>query len=318
MDRTPFPPSRTPLPRARLLVVDDEAACRERLVSALWGEHDVAEAPNGATALAMCEQLHPDLVVVDAEMPGMDGLELCRRLKRHAATAEIPVLFVHSRPDPEQETAALEAGGVDFVVKPVNPVVARLRVRTHLTLKRQSDLLRELAFVDGLTGVANRRRLDEALAAEWRRGRRAGAPLALLMIDLDHFKRFNDHYGHQAGDACLQTVASVLAAGLHRPYDLAARYGGEEFACLLPETDAAGACAMAEELRRQVWALAVPHADSPTAPAVTISVGVAAMVPDEHGSPHELVARADRALYEAKAAGRNRVCAARPAAERPA
>jgi diguanylate cyclase (GGDEF)-like protein len=138
------------------------------------------------------------------------------------------------------------------------------------------------------------------------------------MIDIDHFKRFNDHYGHQAGDVCLQTVASVLKAGLHRPYDLAARYGGEEFVCLLPETDLEGASMKAEQLRRQIWSLALPHADSPTEPTVTISIGVAAMIAHEHDAPQQLVAEADRALYEAKDAGRNRVCLARAAEDRSA
>jgi diguanylate cyclase (GGDEF)-like protein len=242
-------------------------------------------------------------------MPGMDGIEVCRRLKADAALADIPIIFVTARSEPAEETRALEAGGVDFIAKPVNPAVVRARVRTHLTLKAQSDLLRSLVFVDGLTGVANRRRFDEALRDEWQHCRRAGTALTLLMIDIDHFKRYNDRYGHLVGDACLKRIAAVLQAGLRRACDVVARYGGEEFACLLPECDQPAGRAKAGELCAAVAALDIPHADSPTAQRVTLSVGVATLRPNGVNDPTALVAAADAALYEAKRAGRNRVVA---------
>ncbi|MDA0191766.1 MAG: diguanylate cyclase, partial [Proteobacteria bacterium] len=225
--------------------------------------------------------------------PGMDGIEVCRRLKADAALADIPIIFVTARSEPDEETRALEAGGVDFIAKPVNPAVVRARVRTHLTLKAQSDLLRSLVFVDGLTGVANRRRFDEALHDEWQHCRRAGAALTL----------------HLVGDACLKRIAAVLQAGLRRAGDVVARYGGEEFACLLPECDLPAGRAKADELCATVAALEIPHADSPTAQRVTLSVGVATMRPNGANDPTALVAAADAALYEAKRAGRNRVVA---------
>ena len=177
----------------------------------------------------------------------------------------------------------------------------------QLRLEATESQLRQLAYVDGLTGVANRRHFDEQLQIEWRRCERSGQPLSLLMIDLDHFKLYNDQYGHQQGDACLQAVAQTLRAGLGRAHDLVARYGGEEFVCLLPEIDAAGALSVAESLRTGVQALQLPHASSPVAGVVTISIGAASGVPRGDGTPTDLLARADASLYRAKSEGRNRV-----------
>lgn len=170
--------------------------------------------------------------------------------------------------------------------------------------------MRSLAFIDGLTGVANRRRFDEALQIEWRRCRRSSTPLTLLMIDIDHFKRYNDRYGHPAGDACLQKIAATLKTGLNRAHDLVARYGGEEFVCLKPECDHHAGQSKAEELRAAVAALEIPHADSPTANRVTLSFGIAVIRPSGENGPAALIAAADAALYEAKRNGRDRVSAA--------
>jgi diguanylate cyclase (GGDEF)-like protein len=265
-------------------------------------------ATSGAQALEICANNPPDLILLDVVMPEMDGLEVCRRLKADPLTANIPVIFITGQTDPADETRGFETGAVDFITKPVNPAVVRARVKTHLTLKAQTDLLRSLVFIDGLTGVANRRRFDEALAAEWRHCRRNGAPLALLMIDIDFFKLYNDHYGHPAGDACLQTVGVTLKQAFGRSHDLVARYGGEEFACLMPECDRAGALAKAEALRVAIEQLAIPHAASPVAPGVTLSIGVAVVVPGDQDQPRDLVSLADHALYQAKKDGRNRVC----------
>lgn len=307
----PALPALLPLPgRPRLLIVDDQPINIQALHQLFQADHEVFMATSGEQALAFCrDNPLPDLILLDVVMPGMDGIEVCRRLKADAALADIPIIFVTARSEPDEETRALEAGGVDFIAKPVNPAVVRARVRTHLTLKAQSDLLRSLVFVDGLTGVANRRRFDEALHDEWQHCRRAGAALTLLMIDIDHFKRYNDRYGHLVGDACLKRIAAVLQAGLRRAGDVVARYGGEEFACLLPECDLPAGRAKADELCATVAALEIPHADSPTAQRVTLSVGVATMRPNGANDPTALVAAADAALYEAKRAGRNRVVA---------
>jgi diguanylate cyclase (GGDEF)-like protein len=298
-------------PRPRLLIVDDQPINIQSLYSIFQADHEVFMATGGLKALAFCQsQPAPDLILLDVMMPDLDGLEVCRRLKADPMLADIPVIFITAQSDPMDETSALEAGGVDFISKPVNPAAVRARVKTHLTLKAQSDLLRSLVFLDGLTGVANRRRFDETLENEWRRCQRSRSSLALIMIDIDHFKRYNDCYGHQAGDACLQRVGALLKEAFGRPHDLVARYGGEEFACLMPECGQEGAAVKAEELRASITRLALPHEDSPTAPFVTLSLGLAACVPKSAIKPACLIAAADAALYEAKKTGRNRVASA--------
>lgn len=291
--------------RPRLLLVDDQPINIHVLYEIFHAEHEVFAVTSGREALDFCQATPPDMILLDVMMPDLDGHEVCRRLKADRATADIPVIFVTAQSDPADETRALEAGGVDFITKPANPAVVRARVKTHLTLRAQTELLRQLAFLDGLTGLANRRRFDEALQTEWRHCWRRQAPLTLMMIDIDHFKRFNDRYGHQAGDACLQDVAATLKAAFGRPHDLVARYGGEEFVCLLPETDLPAGEAKARALIADVQGLAIPNDDGLDPAVVTISIGVATTMPGEAGDPRAAMALADRALYEAKHAGRN-------------
>ena len=293
-----------------LLVVDDQPINIQALYRIFAPDHRVLMATSGAKALALCAEDPPDLVLLDVVMPEMDGHEVCARLKADEATRNIPVIFVTSHTDAEEETKGLELGAIDFIAKPVNPAVVRARVKTHLTLKAQSDLLRQMVFIDGLTGVANRRCFDERFETEWRRAARGGLPLALLMLDVDHFKRFNDRYGHQAGDECLRQVASAIAGGLRRPGDLVARYGGEEFACILAETDLEGALAVGAGIEQAVRALNVAHVDSDVSDMVTVSVGAATAVPERDGHPAPLLALADAQLYRAKHSGRGRACGA--------
>ncbi|HSW05973.1 diguanylate cyclase [Aquabacterium sp.] len=300
--------------RPRLLVVDDQPINVQTLYQALSAEHQVFVATGGEQALKLAREKQPDLVLLDVVMPDIDGYEVCRRLKADSTTADIPVIFVTAHSDEHEEAQGLDAGAVDFIAKPINPRIVRARVKTHLTLKQQSDQLRQMAFVDGLTGVFNRRYFDERLQQEWLRAMRNGTPLTLMLIDIDAFKPFNDRYGHQAGDDCLRRVAHALAAGLQRPADLLARYGGEEFACVLPETEVQGALALAQRLSEQVKALAIEHADAPSDRRISVSIGVAgrpASRPGEEcgGSIAELLVRTDRQLYRAKNAGRARVCA---------
>ena len=296
----------SPERRGRVLVVDDQPINIRMLHAVLAQEFEVFAATSGAQALDFCQKNKPDLILLDVVMPGMDGLEVCRRLKQDLETRAIPVIFVTAGTQAEEENACWSAGAADFVSKPVNPLTLRNRVLAHLQFKLHMDALQAMAFADGLTGVANRRLFDDTLDAEFRRCGRGGAPLAMLMIDVDFFKRYNDRYGHQAGDECLKRVALTLKERLKRPYDLAARYGGEEFACLLPDTDGAGALAMAAELRLAVAALAMEPDDSPVAGHVTLSVGVA--VPHPQGDADGAARRRlpDQALYRAKDAGRNR------------
>ncbi len=293
----------------RILIVDDAMENIQILHHALQDEHDVLFAMNGAKALQMAQQQQPDVILLDAMMPDMDGYDVCRVLRESAATRDIPIIFVTALKTPEDETRALDAGAADFISKPVNAAVVRARVRTQLTVKRQSDALRELTLTDGLTGVANRRAFDETLANEWRRCARVHAPMALIMVDIDQFKNYNDAYGHQAGDACLQQVAGAMRRAAGRPQDLVARYGGEEFAILLPQEDVHGAEGVARRLLDEISLLSIPHAQSNVTPWVSVSMGLASLTPSDASVPGMLIKSADALLYQAKAAGRNRYCA---------
>jgi diguanylate cyclase (GGDEF)-like protein len=289
----------------RILVVDDAMENIRILHSALQDEHEVLFAMDGGKAIELAHSQHPDLILLDALMPGMDGYAVCGALRAAAETRDIPVIFITALTNPEDETRALEAGAADFISKPVNAAVVRARVRTQLTVKRQRDALRAMTLTDGLTGVANRRAFDERLGAEWRRCARAGLPVALLLVDIDHFKAYNDHYGHLAGDACLVQVGAAMRRAAGRAQDLVARYGGEEFAILLPQLDSQGAEGVASRLLAELAQLDILHAVSPTSARLTLSMGIASVVPGDAGEPAALVRAADALLYEAKAAGRN-------------
>jgi diguanylate cyclase (GGDEF)-like protein len=296
--------------KPRLLIVDDQPVNVQALYQVFAADHQVFMATSGEQALALCASKRPDLVLLDVVMPGMDGYEVCSRLMADPATHDIPIIFVTAQTDEAAETVGLELGAVDFIAKPINPNIVRARVRTQLTLKAQSDLLRHWVYIDGLTGVHNRRHFDEQLTAEWGRAVRNGAPLSVVLLDVDLFKRFNDRYGHQAGDDCLKRVAATLKASLLRPGDMVARYGGEEFVCLLPDTGLDGALALARRLGHDIEALEIEHADSDVAPVVTVSLGVSSKSEDTVGTAAALLREADAQLYIAKSRGRRQACGA--------
>ena len=289
----------------RILVVDDAMENIQILHGALQDEHEVLFALDGAKALELARAQRPDLILLDAVMPGMDGYGVLEALRGAADTWDIPVIFVTALKSPEDETRALDAGAADFISKPVNAAVVRARVRTQLTVKRQADALRAMTLTDSLTGAANRRAFTERIEAEWRRCARAGLPLALILADVDHFKMYNDYYGHQAGDVCLEQVTRAMQRTAGRAQDMVARYGGEEFAILLPQLDATGAEGVARRLLAELAELAIPHAASPTAPVLTVSMGIASVVPVSGQPSASLIRAADAELYRAKADGRN-------------
>lgn len=302
--------------KPKLLVVDDKPVNIQVLHQIFAADYQVFMATSGAQALAICRNNPPDLILLDVVMPEMDGFEVCVELKSDAATRDIPIIFVTAHDDTSQETHGLDVGAVDFIAKPVNPAVVRARVKTHLMLKLQSDVMRKLVFLDGLTGVFNRRYFDQQVAIEWARAARNDSPLSVILIDVDFFKDFNDHYGHQAGDDCLQQIARTLKSSLKRPADLVARYGGEEFVCILPDTGFDDAMLIARGLEQQVRATEIPHAKSTISPFVTISLGVAArshllansLADDGTLDSSVLVALADARLYLAKSNGRGQAC----------
>jgi diguanylate cyclase (GGDEF)-like protein len=297
------------LGRPKLLLVDDQPMNIRVLHQLFRYECDVHMATGGEQAIEVCKALLPDLILLDVVMEGMDGHEVCRRLKADPLTQDIPIIFLSANGEEDDEAIGLELGAVDYIGKPFNPMIVRARVKTHLTLKRQGDYLRSMAMLDGLTGVANRRKLEARLEAAWSQACRDNGPLSLIMIDVDYFKKYNDHYGHQRGDQCLRRLAMALAATLNRPYDLLARYGGEEFACLLPDTDLAGAERVAQKMLAAVAELRIEHLASDVGPQVSLSLGVATVRASARLTPQELLRCADEQLYLAKAGGRARACA---------
>jgi two-component system chemotaxis family response regulator WspR len=317
--------------KIRVLLVDDQLIIAEAVRRMLAAHpdiefHAVARAEDACAALA----LRPTVILQDLVMPGADGFELIRTYRAQPALADVPVIVLSTKEEAQTKAHGFEVGANDYLVKLPDQLELVARIRHHSRgyicglqrdaayrslrasqeeLARANLELQKLAALDGLTGIANRRRFDQALYTEWQRGRRQRTALSLLLCDVDFFKLYNDGFGHPAGDLCLKKVAGVLTGQLKRPADLAARYGGEEFAILLPATALDGALQLAEGCRGALDRLALPHRGSNQG-VVTMSVGVASTIPGEHMSPDELVAQADEALYEAKRGGRNRVVAA--------
>ncbi|RQD70502.1 MAG: PleD family two-component system response regulator [Tindallia sp. MSAO_Bac2] len=291
-----------------ILIVDDSPVNIQMLGQLLKGEGQVKVATDGKTALNIAaSEDPPDLILLDVMMPEIDGYKICEILKASDSTKDIPIIFVTAMSQQEDEAKGLELGAIDYITKPYNASIVKARVRNHLELKHYRDLLRDASLIDGLTGIPNRRRFDEALKTEWKRAFRDGQPVSVLMADIDYFKRYNDRYGHLEGDECLRKVAECLQKTLKRPGDLAARYGGEEFVGIMPATNADGAFKIAETYREAVKELKIQHDESLISDYVTISIGVATMMPSSEAGAEKLVERADRSLYEAKEAGRNRV-----------
>ncbi len=288
-----------------VLIVDDMVSNIEILSGVLGTEYEVLFATSGKDALDVVYDQAPDLILLDVIMPDMDGYEVCAKLKADERTRDIPVIFVTAMDQEEDESKGLNAGVIDYITKPFRSSIVKARVRNHLELKRYRDLLKELSTVDGLTGIPNRRRFDEVLESEWRRARRNQTPLSLLLMDIDFFKAYNDHYGHLAGDDCLRQLARGLAEIVRRPADLVARYGGEEFVLLLPDTDADGAIWVANRVQDKIKHLNIPHSHSAVADYVTFSIGVATLVPADDQTLFDLIQCADKLLYTAKQNGRN-------------
>ena len=305
-----------------ILLVDDDRASIQLLGSILAKLGNVRFATSGEDALRLVHDLIPDVILLDAEMPGMTGFELCRALKTDSDLEGVPVIFVTSHTEQEFEVSGFDEGASDFITKPVTASLVIARVKAQLRMKWMADELRRIAMTDLLTGVSNRRGFDEAFSHEWRRARRCDEPLALLMIDVDHFKSYNDRYGHSAGDVCLQSVAQALVHASQRPADAVARYGGEEFVILLPQTSRGGAAHVAHEIFGALDTLRIVHESSPTAPYLTVSIGIGCYDAESVGwvpfspatrhtrdlssrpTPLDLLNAADSALYSAKHAGR--------------
>lgn len=297
----------TEMDKPKVLVVDDIALNIQVLNETLQPDYQVYFATNAKDALRIAETVRPDLILLDIMMPETNGYDLLKEIKNNPQLRDIPVIFITAMSETQYETKGLEIGAVDYITKPFNPDIVRLRVKNQIQLKQHRDLLMNLSHIDGLTGVANRRAFDEALEREWLRAKRSKMPISILMIDIDFFKDYNDTFGHSAGDECLKTIASTIKSALFRPSDLVARYGGEEFVCLLPETDIKGASQTADKIKGAIEKLKIPHPSSKVASHVTVSIGVASRMPIDGKGSKVLLDEADKALYSAKRAGRNRI-----------
>jgi len=294
----------------RILIVEDEAVTAMDLAAELRGlGYEVCGTEDTADgAVAAVEREEPGLVLMDIRLGGNgDGIEAARQISgRH----DVAVVFLTAHSDEETLGRALSVSPYGYIVKPFRArelkVAVELALSKHAAERAATEKMSELVLTDPLTGLANRRHFDRTLASEWDRSVREKHPLGLLMIDIDHFKAFNDSHGHAAGDDCLKAVAQALRTHCARPGDLVCRWGGEEFAVILPGTDTAGAGHLAHELVEVVRALGLAHGKSDVSPCVTISAGSASAVPSDAGSAAALVEKADAALYAAKQSGRNR------------
>jgi two-component system, cell cycle response regulator len=300
-----------------VLFADDEAINRSVVNHVLTrAGYNVVTANNGAEALQEAIKIIPDLIILDIMMPMMDGMQACRLIKSNPKTKDIPILFFSAITDTEQKVNGLMLGANDYINKPVKNEELVARVNIALRLKQERDQLlakaeeanrmaveaQEKSMIDGLTGVLNRSGLQRALASEYCKVQRYNRPLACLMIDLDHFKKINDTYGHLVGDTVIKEVANYLTK-ICRGSDVVCRYGGEEFIIILPETDLTGAVTLGQRIRTSVAEHQFRSGD--TFFPVTLSVGVAELVGEE--TVEDMIGRADAALYRAKNEGRNRV-----------
>ncbi|WP_343216923.1 diguanylate cyclase [Kistimonas asteriae] len=322
-----------------VLLVDDDPMVAEALRLMVEGEDDLRMhyCADASTALDVAEQLKPTVILLDMVMPDIDGLTLLRYLRVSEATKSVPVLALSMKDDAKLKADIFSAGGNDYLIKLPESIELLARIRYHsqcyIRLLQRDEAFRaldisqrklaasniklqQLASMDGLTGIPNRRTFQETIDTEWDRATRDSAPLSLIMMDIDFFKKCNDHYGHQHGDEVLRRVAKALSGCLKRPADMVARYGGEEFAVLLPGTDLEGAASVGEELRSTVEALHLENAKSQVCEWVTISLGVASCIPAPGDiETEQLIKQADEALYEAKEQGRNQVVKASESAE---
>lgn len=296
--------------KPKILVVDDVPTDIEELSKLLSGEFKVDGAADGPEALAKAVATTPDLILLDTFMPGMNGFEVCHRLKEDERTQNIPVIFITSLSEEQNEAKGLELGAADYITKPFRLPVVVARIKNNIELKRRGDLLEELAMLDGLTKLPNQRSFEKALNTEWLRGQRSQEPLSLILCDLDDFMQYNDHFGHAMGDACLSKIGKMLTGFASRASDLAARIGGEKFGLVLPATSRDGALIMAESIRSSIEGKNIPHAPSCLRDNLTLSFGVATVTPSRESTPEALFEAADKALHEAKTTGRNQVVAA--------
>jgi len=327
----------------KIIIIDNSKECIKKAISILSrDEYEISVAQNCVDALELLEIESFDLILICTNIPDSEIGKICYNNKSHGKNLNTPVIFILERTDLNCISDVFKNGGIDYIQKPFIEKEFVSKVKTHLEhryfrdlliqeenelkieieksrehekellkitkiLEKANVVLSQMSLVDALTGIANRRDFDRTLELEWKRCRRDKLDLSLIMLDIDHFKNFNDMYGHLAGDECLKDVVEVIKSNIKRPADKAARFGGEEFILILPETDVNGAFSIAESIRKDVISLKIPHESSPVSERVTISAGISSIIPDTGVMMKKLIENADKALYRAKSNGRNRV-----------
>jgi diguanylate cyclase (GGDEF)-like protein len=290
-----------------LLIVDDESSNLKFLSHILIDDYTVFSATNGLNAIEKAKEYKPDLILLDVLMPGLDGFQTLTEIKKTEEIKKIPIIFITGLDSAEDEEKGLSLDAADYIVKPFNPTVVKLRVRNQIQIINQMRTIECLSMIDQLTNLPNRRSFDDRLKMEWKHAVREREPISLMVFDLDRFKAINDNHGHQQGDIVLQTVASVFPKILKRPSDFVSRWGGEEFVVLMPNTALEGALDVAEKLRLEVENTPIPNINGSDI-KMTVSIGVTSLLPTIDHSINTFFSKADKALYNAKETGRNRVC----------
>jgi len=290
-----------------ILIMDHDRIALDLVLDIFSATATVLTALNSENGIEIAIREQPDLILLNNLIQEIDGNEVCNQLKSMPETENIPIIILSPDIEIEDELAALSIGAIDFIAKPLKPKILKARVENHLFQKRDRDKLKLMSSIDALTGIPNRRRFDECLNLEWRRALRSKYPLSLLMIDIDHFKSYNDTYGHQKGDECLKVVAQEIGRHLRRPSDLVARYGGEEFSVILPETPSYSALSLATRVWSGIGNLRISHAGLASVGYLTVSIGTSTTIPDSRKEMLALVENADKNLYRSKSTGRNRV-----------
>ncbi|MDQ6989895.1 MAG: diguanylate cyclase [Mariprofundaceae bacterium] len=307
----------------KVLIVDDSRMYLSMLDAYIQDMgHQTILANSGKEAIALYQSDEPDLILLDVTMPDMDGYEVAQHIRDCPRRVWVPIIFLSALVEDKDILRGIEAGGDDYITKPASQVMIQAKVqamqriakmsqkliKTSAKLQKANQKLQSLSLLDGLTQIANRRCFDTTLHQEWSRAVRNQTSLSLMLIDIDHFKLYNDCYGHQQGDACLIEVAQTLKKHRKRPSDLVARYGGEEFVVIFPDCKAEALQGIAQQLCNTIQDLNIPHADSPTHACISISIGVSNQTPQRGSNQEQLIKAADLALYKAKREGRNRVC----------
>ncbi len=266
----------TEVSKPKILIVDDMPLNIKIISKTLKDDYNIVVATSGEKALGLAASASPpEIILLDIIMPQMDGYEVCRKLKENNKTKNIPVIFISAKGEMEDEAKGLELGAVDYIIKPFSVPIVNARIKTHLSLKRKTEMLERLVFIDGLTEILNRRGFNKFLEQEWDREKRTKNPLSLALISMDSLKKAGDCYAQLLGNDGLHKVAQVLAKSLRRPADLVARYGDEEFAILLPETDIEATMEIAEKIRANVENMGIRYSNSENENRVTLTVGAA-------------------------------------------